>query len=113
MVQLCIYANSCLQDVIRSTDHKVVQQSSKIRMLNAELKTLRKQYEQLIGIHTRYKSQEQSSTASQTDQVAKYCNCCKLQRILTIFMSTYISTGICLVDNSYNVTEATQLHFMY
>ena len=68
-----------------------MQQSSEILMLNTELKTLRKQYKQLIDIHTRYKSQEHSfksqehsSTATQTDQVAKYCNCFELQMILTI-----------------------------
>ena len=69
-------------------------------MLNAELKRLRKQHEQLIDIHTRCKSQKHSSTASQTDQVAKYCNCCELMALMNVmgsndpynFMSTYIPT---------------------
>ena len=78
-------------------------------MLNAKLKTLRKQHEQLIDIHTRCKIQEHSYTARQTDQVAKYCNCCELQMIPTIFMSTYTSAGFFLVHNSYYVTEAKQL----
>ena len=65
-------------------------------MLNDELKILRKQHEQLVDIHTRCRSQEHSSIATQTDQVAKYCNCCELQMILTIFMSCYISTGFSL-----------------
>ena len=93
-----------------------MQQSSKIWILNAELKTLRKQHEQLIDIHTRHKSQEHSSTASQTDQVAKYCNCCELMALLNVmgssdpynFMFTYISTRFFLVCNSYNVTGASK-----
>ena len=39
-------------------------------MLNAELQALRKEREQLLGIHSKYKSQEHRiSTAIQTDQV--------------------------------------------
>ena len=70
-----IYAHFCVQEIVRSTDHEVVQRSSEIWMLNAELKTTRKQIEQLneqlIGILTKYKGQEHSSTATQTDQVVK------------------------------------------
>ena len=39
-------------------------------MLNAELKALRKKHEQLLSIHSKYKSQEHKiSIAIQTDQV--------------------------------------------
>ena len=52
------------------TDQKIVQQSSKIWMLNAELKGLRNKHEQLLGIHNKYRIQENKvSTAIQTDQV--------------------------------------------
>ena len=56
--------------MVRSTNQNVVQQSSEILMLNAELQALRKEHEQLLGIHSNYKSQEHRiSTAIQTDQV--------------------------------------------
>ena len=56
--------------MVRSTNQNVVQQSSEISMLNAELQALRKEREQLLGTHSKYKSQEHRiSTAIQTDQV--------------------------------------------
>ena len=58
-----------------------------MRMLNAELKTSRKEHEELIDIHARCKSQEHSSTASHTDQVAKYCNCCELIALMNVMGS--------------------------
>ena len=73
--------------MIRSTDHKVVQQRSEVRMLNAELKRLRKQHEQMVDIHTRCKSQEHISTTSQTDQVAKYCKCCEFMALMNVMGS--------------------------
>ena len=56
--------------MVRSTNQNIVQQSSEIWMLNAELKALRKEHEQLLGIHSKCKSQEHRiSAAIQTDQV--------------------------------------------
>ena len=56
--------------MVSSTDQRIVQQSSEICMLNAELKALRKEHEQLLGIHSKCKSQEDRiSAAIQTDQV--------------------------------------------
>ena len=56
--------------MVGSTNQKVMQQSSEIWMLNAKLKALRKEHEQLIGNHSKYKGQEHRiSTAIQTDQV--------------------------------------------
>ena len=43
--------------------------------------------EELIDIHTRCKSQEHSSTASHTDQEAKYCNCCELMELMNVMDS--------------------------
>ena len=49
-------------------DQKCVQQESKIFMLEANLQTVKKQFEQLSGIHSKCKSQkEKVSVGIQTD----------------------------------------------
>lgn len=54
-----------------SSSDQIVEQRSKIMMLNAELETLRKEKKQLIDIHSKHASQKEISTQTD-DQVCIY-----------------------------------------
>ena len=54
-----------------SSDSRILQQSSEIMILKAELESLKKKHKQLTDIHSRHKSQRKISVSIQTDdQVA-------------------------------------------
>ena len=64
-----IYIQELSKSGSSSSDHKILQQSSEIEMLNTKLKILRKQYTHLIDVHSKCKSQKEisKSISIQTD----------------------------------------------
>ena len=67
---VCTYMQKIIKNTESSLDQKVVQRSSEILMLEKKYDALKKKHEQLIGLYSKYKRQENRiSIATQTDQV--------------------------------------------